>query len=224
MKKKSDKNGSGFDPEFGGDSDSERDDSDPSAEATASETAPEPGPASTSGAAEIAALVAERDRAVDQLKRTMADLQNIRKRHSKELDDVRKRAVEELATKLLPVLDNFHLALATHEQHDAAAGRNDAHAMVEGLRMVRKLLQDALAQHGLAELPALGRPFDPNIHEAIGVDPATSVAPGHVSRVMQQGYALGERVLRPARVYVAGERSRGEPNESSTDLDSSDDS
>jgi molecular chaperone GrpE len=227
MKKKIDKNGSRFDNEHGGDSDADRDVRDSSAEATGSETAREgdadaPRAPGTETRADVAALVAERDRAVDQLKRALADLQNIRKRHAKELDDMRKRAIEELATKLLPVLDNFHLALATHEQHEAPAGKSDAHALVEGLRMVRKLLQDALAQHGLAELPALGQPFDPNIHEAVGVDPEAEVAPGHVSRVMQQGYSLGERVLRPARVFVAAERT--EPDEASTDLDRSDDS
>lgn len=142
----------------------------------------------------------QRDRLSDQLKRAMADLQNIRKRHRGEMDDARRRAIEGLTSELLPVLDNFHLALAAHEQQD----QGDEHAMVEGVRMVRSLLQGVLERHGLAEIPALGVAFDPNVHEAVGMDDVAGVEAGHVARVMQIGYTMGERVIRPTKVIVAG--------------------
>jgi molecular chaperone GrpE len=152
----------------------------------------------------LRALIAERDRLQDQLARTMADLHNIRKRHGKELEEARQRAMEGLASELLPVLDNFELALAAHEQHESAASNAaETASMVEGVRMVRRLLRGTLERHGLTEIPALDRPFDPNVHEAVGIDSQADVAPGHVSLVMQQGYSMGDRLLRAAKVMVA---------------------
>jgi len=152
----------------------------------------------------------QRDRLADQLKRAMADLQNIRKRHLKEMEDARRRGIEGLTAELLPVLDNFHLALAAHEQQ----GQGDEQAMVEGVKMVRSMLQGVLERHGLAEIPALGVEFDPNVHDAVGMDEAADMEPGHVARVMQIGYTMGDRVIRPSKVIVAGaaegERADGE--------------
>ncbi|MEM7202526.1 MAG: nucleotide exchange factor GrpE [Planctomycetota bacterium] len=165
---------------------------------------PEGGQPSSAPAADGDAtdLRAERDRLADQLRRAMADLHNIRKRQAKEAEETRTRAVEGLAAELLPVLDNFELALAAHAQQDAQQeGATDG--LIQGLQMVRSLLQGALERHGLAEIPAAGCAFDPNVHEAVGVDPTAEVAPGHVSKVMQAGYRVGTRVLRPAKVMVA---------------------
>ena len=139
----------------------------------------------------------ERDRLRDQLQRAMADLQNIRKRHVKEMDDARKRAIEGLATELLPVLDNFHLATEAQEQDTASD------SMAEGLSMVRSLLESVLERHGLREIPSMHEVFDPNLHEAVGVDERDDVDSGHVSKVMLRGYTIGERVIRPAKVFVA---------------------
>lgn len=144
---------------------------------------------------------AEGGRAESQLKRAMADLQNIRKRHAKEMDEARKRALEGLATELLPVLDNFHLALVARDQDQAPEEHRDS--MVEGLTMVRSLLEGVLERHGLSEIPSLGEVFDPNLHEAVGVDEETTVESGRVSRVMQRGYTMSGRVIRPAKVFVA---------------------
>ncbi len=148
------------------------------------------------------AVSRERDRLDAQLKRAMADLQNIRKRHLKEIADARTRAVEALAGELLPVLDNFDLALAAQErQTDAPQG--DASAMVEGVRMVQSLLRGVLERHGLAEIEALGAAFDPNVHEAVGVDTQSDAEPNTVSAVVQTGYLMGDRLVRPAKVMVA---------------------
>lgn len=165
----------------------------------------------------------ERDRLQDQLRRAMADLQNIRKRHVKEMEDARRRAIEGLAAELLPVLDNFQLALAAHEHHDPSGQRSDEGAMVEGVRMVRSLLQGVLERHGLAEIPAHGQRFDPNVHEAVGMDPQSELEAGHVSKVMQHGYTLGERVVRPAKVLVAGASQSEAPAEEPEGLPPRDD-
>ncbi|MEZ5962577.1 MAG: nucleotide exchange factor GrpE [Planctomycetota bacterium] len=152
--------------------------------------------------AELLALRNERDALQDQLKRSLADLANIRRRHLKEMEQVRNAAAEALAAELLPVLDNFNLALEAHEQHSAGEGKSEAHALVEGLRMVRSLLEGTLERHGLREIAGHGMPFDPNVHEAVGLDTESRVSPGHVARVLQRGYYFGEKILRPSRVLV----------------------
>lgn len=156
-------------------------------------------------AREVEELRAERDRLEEQLKRTMADLANVRRRHVKEMEEARQHALEGFAAELLPVLDNFHLALDAHEQHESGESRAETRAMVEGLEMVRTLLQAALERHGLSEIPALGERFDPNVHEAVGVDTEATTEPGRVTRVMQRGYSFKDKVIRPSKVVVAGE-------------------
>ena len=154
---------------------------------------------------EIAALRQDLEAAQDQLKRSLADLANVRRRHAQDMQQVRAMAVESLARELLPVLDNFHLALETHDQR-ATGGNNDSDALVQGLRMVRNLLESALERHGVREIHGHGHPFDPNKHEAVGLDAGADVAPGHVAKVLQRGYFLAERVLRPSRVLVRDQR------------------
>lgn len=157
-----------------------------------------------------ATLQAERDRLEDQLRRAMTDLASIRKRHAKEMVEARDRAKGDLAHELLPVLDNFEFALQAHEQATGTGGPADgAAAVIQGVEMVRGLLTDTLGRHGLAEIPSLGETFDPNHHEAVGVDPTGDREPGTITQVAQRGYRLGERVLRPSKVLVAGERPEG---------------
>lgn len=153
-------------------------------------------------ARELTELREERARLETQLQRAMADLQNFRKRQSREFEEVRKRTLEGLAAELLPVLDNFHLALEAHEARHAE--ESDIHTMVEGLRMVQSLLHAALERHGVSEIPAAGLPFDPTRHEAVGVEPRDDVDAGHVAGVVQRGYQIGDKVVRPSRVVVAG--------------------
>jgi molecular chaperone GrpE len=157
---------------------------------------------SSSTAAELAALQRERDALQEQLKRSLADIANVRRRHVKEMEAARETALEGLARELLPVLDNFHYALEAHEQHTAGEARPEAHAFVEGLHMVRSLLEGVLERHGVREIEGHGHPFDPNKHEAVGLDAAADVEPGHVAKVLQRGYLLSDRVLRPSRVLV----------------------
>lgn len=159
------------------------------------------GEAQTGGAEPAAEEGDETSRLEGQLRRSMADLANLRKRMHKDVDDARRRAVEGMSAELLPVLDNFHLALGVTE---GEAGTYDPATVVEGLRMVKSLLESVLERHGLKEIPAKGEPFDPNRHEAVGVDTETDCDEGVVTQVMQRGYTIGDKVLRATRVLVRG--------------------
>jgi len=160
----------------------------------------ESAPASERG--DATALRKERDLMKEQLARALADMQNLRRRQAKEADDVRTRAVESLARELLPVLDNFQLAMAAHDRQ--STGESAAtQSLVEGLQMVRALLEGALERHGLREIAAVGAPFDPSQHEAVGLAPGGKHPPGTVGEVLQRGYALGDKGRRASKVLVA---------------------
>lgn len=150
---------------------------------------------------ELVDLRTERDRLDAQLQRAMADLQNFRKRQLREFDEIRKRTLEGLAAELLPVLDNFYLALEAHDKHGS---EQDIGSIIDGLRMVQTLLHAALERHGVSEIPAAGLAFDPRVHEAVGVEERDDVSEGHVAEVLQRGYQLGDKVIRPTRVVVSG--------------------
>ncbi len=160
---------------------------------------------------ELSRVKQERDKHHDQLQRTLADLQNFRKRRGQEMAEIRMLAVEGLAAELLPVLDNFHLATraANDATSDAANDDNNerdgARAVREGLAMVKAMLEGVLERHGLREIPAAGQAFDHTLHEAVGLCDSTDVQPGHVAKVVLTGYFLGDRVLRHAKVLVAGD-------------------
>jgi molecular chaperone GrpE len=160
-------------------------------------------PATGAGSDELEQLRSERDQLRDQLQRAVADLHNIRRRHAREADEIRGRAIDALAHDLLPILDNFHLALAAHEQHSGDSARAETRSMIQGLRMVRTMLEEVLERHGLVEIEAHGQPFDPNLHEAVGVETHPEFAPGHVARVVQRGYQREGRIVRPSKVVVA---------------------
>jgi molecular chaperone GrpE len=148
--------------------------------------------------AELLRLKTERDQLEAQLQRALADAVNMRRRQKQEMDESRNRVLEGLAQELLPVLDSFTMALQAHESG------HDLESLVEGVRLVRTLLSGALERHGLQEIQAEGKPFDPARHEAVAVEPTKSVPEGRVLRVLQTGYMLGDRVVRHSKVVVAG--------------------
>lgn len=150
--------------------------------------------------AELTALQQERAQLEDQLRRTLADAANMRRRAQKEAEDARRRIVEGFAQELLPVVDNFELAL----QANAQAAAPDVDALVQGITMVRTMLLSVLERHGLQEIAALGRTFDPAQHEAVAVEPTAAAPEGQVVRVLMKGYLIGDRVVRHAKVVVAG--------------------
>ena len=142
----------------------------------------------------LAALEAERDEYLNDLKRVAAEFENYRKRAARDKESLVARAHERLVKELLPVLDDLERALAAAEDHEEAT-------LEEGVRLVHSELAAALAHEGLAEIETNGH-FDPHVHEALLSQPS-SAEEGSVIEVVQKGYRLGDRVLRPARVVVA---------------------
>ena len=136
----------------------------------------------------------ERDEYLNDLKRVAADFDNYRKRAARDQADLAARAHERLVKELLPVLDDLERALVAAAEHEEAK-------LEEGVRLVHRELVEALAREGLVEIETDGS-FDPHIHEALLSQPSEAEE-GAVLDVLQKGYRLGDRVLRPARVVVA---------------------
>jgi molecular chaperone GrpE len=143
----------------------------------------------------LAQLEAERDEHLNDLKRVAADFENYRKRVARDQESLVARAHERLVKELLPVLDDLERALAAAEEHEEAK-------LEEGVRLVHQELKAAFSREGLAEIETNGR-FDPHVHEALLSQPSDAEE-GSVLEVVQKGYRLGDRVVRPARVVVAG--------------------
>jgi molecular chaperone GrpE len=134
-----------------------------------------------------------------RLLRTSADLDNYKKRAARERDEAVKFANESLIKKLVPVLDNFEMALA-------AAGQNQtgtSQSLQTGVAMIHQLLRNALLESGLEEVDSTGKTFDPNWHEAVSQQETTDVPEGQVLQQLRKGYKLRERLIRPATVIVA---------------------
>jgi molecular chaperone GrpE len=142
----------------------------------------------------LAALLVERDEAIDRWKRTAADFDNFRKRAARERAELITLANERLVKELLPILDDLERALVAATEHQEAA-------LEDGVRLVHQSLENLLARQGLQEIDAGGM-FDPHMHEALLSQPSDA-AEGSVIDVVQKGYMLGDRVVRPARVVVA---------------------
>jgi molecular chaperone GrpE len=148
----------------------------------------------------LGALRAERDELFDRLQRLAAEFDNYRKRSAREQAEQATRANERLVNELLPVLDDLSRALEAAADHEEAK-------LEEGVRLVHRSLESLLERQGLAEIETEGK-FDPHVHEALLTQPS-ELAEGDVLQVIQKGYSLGDRVLRPARVVV----SAGPPEE-----------
>jgi molecular chaperone GrpE len=146
---------------------------------------------------ELDALREDFEKFKDLYIRSQADLDNYRKRATREREDAIRYANGSLLERLLPVLDNFELGL------DAAKQTAGADSILQGLSMVQKQLQDFLKDSGVEPIEAVGTPFDPNLHEAIGQEASTEVPEGTVLRQLRRGYKLRDRLLRPATVMVS---------------------
>ena len=149
---------------------------------------------STEAEDRLGALQAERDELFDRLQRLAAEFDNFRKRAAREQGEVIVRANERLVKELLPVLDDLGRALDAAEEHQEAQ-------LEEGVRLVHRSLASLLEREGLAEIETDGK-FDPHVHEALLTQPS-ELEEGSVLEVIQKGYRLGDRVLRPARVVVS---------------------
>ena len=153
-----------------------------------------PEPQRADEASQIAAALRERDEYLDALQRLKAEFDNYRKRVARDQADLVARASERLVNALLPVLDDLERTL------DAAALHEEG-KLEDGVRLVARALADALAKEGLVEVPVEGA-FDPHTQEALLSQPSEA-AEGTVIQVLQKGYTLGDRVLRPARVVIS---------------------
>jgi molecular chaperone GrpE len=140
-------------------------------------------------------LTRQRDEYLDSLQRLKAEFDNFRKRTAREQESMAARASEALVKELLPVLDDLERALVAAERHEEAK-------LEDGVRLVHRALAEVLARAGIAEIETDGA-FDPHVHEALLAQPVDGAESGAVVEVLQKGYLLGDRVLRPARVVVA---------------------
>ncbi len=143
---------------------------------------------------ELTLMTRQRDEYLDALQRLKAEFDNYRKRAARDQESLVARAHERLVGTLLPVLDDLERALEAVRDHEGAK-------LEEGVRLVHRALADTLTKEGLVEVPTEGQ-FDPHSHEALLAQPSESEE-GTVIQVLQKGYRLGDRVLRPARVVVS---------------------
>lgn len=139
----------------------------------------------------------------EKLLRLAAELDNVRKRAGRDVENARKYGLERLAAALLPVRDSLEAGLAAGEHAQVEA-------LLEGKQATLRLLNSALEQVGIVELDPEGEPFDPAHHEAMTMQPSATVEPNTVLTVIQKGYAIHDRLLRPARVVVSSAASPDE--------------
>jgi molecular chaperone GrpE len=148
---------------------------------------------------ELKQRAAKADENWERLLRTTADFDNYKKRATREKQDAIRFANEGLLEKLVPVLDSFDMALAAAESSQAEA----AQSLKTGITMVHQQFRTALASAGLEEIDATGKPFDPNLHEAVSQQEHADLPEGQVVQQLRRGYKLRERLLRPASVIVS---------------------
>lgn len=163
------------------------------------------GPDATAAASDDEALAAAQAKADENWNlylRAAAEAENVRRRASRDIESAHKFALENFGRELLAVVDSLEMGLA-------AADSADADALREGSEATCKLLKTTLERFGIVEVDPEGEPFDPELHEAMSMMPAPNAEPGSVVQVIQKGYALNGRLLRPARVIVAAEAPEG---------------
>ena len=145
----------------------------------------------------VAGLQADLDRFRDLAMRSRADFENYKKRSAREKEEAIKYANTSLLEKLVSIVDHFELGL------EAARGEDEKSPIYSGMSLVLKQFQDFLAENGLQPIDAVGRKFDPNLHEAIAHEPSDEVPEGIVIRQTRRGYRLKDRLLRPSAVVVS---------------------
>ena len=160
--------------------------------------------------AAMAELKAKADDHWDRYLRAAAETENVRKRASRDVEHARKFALEGFGTDMLVVKDSLELGLEAAESADAAS-------IAEGNKATLKLLTTAFDRFGITEIDPMGEPFDPEQHEAINMQPSADAEPGSVLSVVQKGYSLNGRLLRPAMVVVASAPTVESSDDSASD-------
>ncbi|HET6324989.1 MAG TPA: nucleotide exchange factor GrpE [Planctomycetaceae bacterium] len=157
---------------------------------------------------QLEAARAERDANYDLYMRSQAELQNYRRRAQKEADEMRQYQALPVARDLLPALDNLHRALA------AAESSGSVKDLVNGVRLVAKQIEAALGRHDVVPIESAGKPFDPNLHQAIQQVQTDEHPPMTVVQEVERGFTLKDRVVRPATVIVSTSPADGSDNSS----------
>ena len=158
----------------------------------------------TTEAPDIAVLQAENASLQDRLLRALADAENVRRRADRAAQDARNFAVADLSRELLTVVDNLRRAIAAAE--DPAVDSAGSAPLLQGIKAIERSLMTMLERFGVREIEARGTPFDPLRHEAIMEVDDPGRAPGSVVDVMEEGYTIHDRLLRPAKVSVTRSR------------------
>jgi molecular chaperone GrpE len=151
-------------------------------------------PEAVASRAEIEQLKGERDHLLDRLARLQAEFENARKRAEREKADYRDYATGNVVEQFLPVVDNFELALQSN---------GSAEQLRKGVELIVKQMEEVLRQLQVSPIAAVGEPFDPRLHEALGSVEREDLPDQHVAEEIRRGYRLRERLLRPAMVRVA---------------------
>ena len=136
----------------------------------------------------------------EKLLRVMAEMENLRRRTRLDVENAHKFALEKFVNALLPVVDSLEMGIEAARKEGATV-----ETLREGMEMTLKMLIDVLAEFGVARIDPQGEPFDPQRHEAMTMVPSAEHAPNEVIEVIQKGYSLNERLVRPARVIVSKE-------------------
>jgi molecular chaperone GrpE len=153
-------------------------------------------------AAAVQALIAENASLKDKVLRTLAEMENLRRRTEKEVADARAYGVSAFARDMLTFADNLRRALESVSAEARQGADSTLKAFVEGIELTERDFLSRLARHGVRKLEPQGQKFDPNFHEALFEAHDESVPAGTVAHVVEEGFAIGERVLRPAKVGV----------------------
>jgi len=149
------------------------------------------------------ALAKEAADARDKMLRTLAEMENLRKRTAREVSDARTYGISGFARDVLDIADNLQRALDAVPVEARAAADPGLKALIEGVELTERSLHNALEKNGVRKFDPAGEKFDPNVHQAMYEVPDPSVPAGTIAQVIQSGYMIGERVLRPALVGVA---------------------
>ena len=170
-------------------------------------------PADRDAFAVIEALNAENSQLKDRVLRTLAEMENLRRRTEREVADAKTYGVTSFARDVLTVVDNLARALEHLPAEARAAADPQIQSVIEGVELTARELEAVLARHGVRKLDPKGQKFDPNFHQAIFEAPDETLPAGTVSQVVQSGWTIGDRVLRPAMVGVSKGGPKTAPRE-----------
>lgn len=184
----------------------------PAAEAVGTEDAQQPQAAASDA---VAALKAENDNLRDQVLRTLAEMENLRRRTEREVQDAGRYAIASFARDMLSVGDNLRRALDALPAEARAAADSALTNLLSGVELTERELLKGLEKHGVRKIAPNGQKFDPNLHQAMFEVPNADVPNGTVVQVLQEGFVIGDRVLRPALVGV----SKGGPKSAAKSAD-----